>query len=392
MSQTSGVSQRVLFFDGPPHRFESWLGLITPGRPRVARRAMLVAAVAWLPLALLTALHGDFIGPDHANTFLLDMGALARFLIAAPLLVAAESLCPPHLAEIARQFVDGGLVTEMDRPAYDRAVDSSWRLLRSPLAEIVTFLLVYVLIATLIVTAPPVGTLPAWHGSFATGALSPAGWWGVLVSLPVLLLLLVGWLWRVVVWTRFLWLMSGLKLQLVPSHPDRAAGLRFVGSSLWHFLPLSFAFGVIAAGAVANRVLHDGASPLDFKYLCLGVAAFAVTLFGAPLLVFGRTLSSQHHRGQFEYGPLARRVGDLLECRWLYQGQCIDEQALQVQDFGATNALNAITANVYAMRRVPIERRDLTLVALAAILPFVPIALLTVPPEELVRKLAELLL
>src|SRR6516225_9314452 len=110
----------VPFQNGPPYRFQSWLGLIRAGNPRVSRRAILAVAIGWLPLALLTLLHGDFMRPDHQNAFILDFGAHARFLIAAPLLVLAESLCAPRLAAIARHFSTAGLVAEGDRPAYER--------------------------------------------------------------------------------------------------------------------------------------------------------------------------------------------------------------------------------------------------------------------------------
>ena len=76
----------------------------------------------------------------------------------------------------------------------------------------------------------PISLYPAWHVSTVAGVevYSPAGWWHALVSLPLLFVLLLGWIWRVLVWTRFLYLMAGLDLKLVPAHPDRTAGLRFV--------------------------------------------------------------------------------------------------------------------------------------------------------------------
>jgi hypothetical protein len=79
----------------------------------------------------------------------------------------------------------------------------------------------------------------------------------VLVSVPLLLLLLLGWLWRVLLWWRFLWLTARLDLRLIPGHPDLAGGLMFVGSSLRSFWLLSFALGAIAAGTVANRVTNE---------------------------------------------------------------------------------------------------------------------------------------
>jgi hypothetical protein len=379
--------ESVPFESAPPYRFQSWLGLIRAGSPRVTRRAVLVLAIGWLPLALLTLLHGDFMRPDHANAFLLDFGAHARFLIAAPLLILAESLCAPRLAAIARQFMSGGLVADADRPAYERAVDSTRRLLRSRAAELMAFVLAYALVVSLLIGSPD-AAVPLWHGAITNGhiAATPAGWWGYLISLPLLLVLLLGWLWRVSLWTRFLWLMSRMKLRLVPSHPDRAGGLKFVGYSLEAFAPLAFVFGILGAGVVLNQVIHRGASPTQFKSLAVGVSVFAVVLFGAPLLVFVRRLMQEHRRGMLAYGALAVRVGERFEQKWL-TGQPADDQTLQARDFAPTNSLYAIAGSAFKMGRVPFEARSVAILAGAALLPFVPAALFTMPLDVLLRRM-----
>jgi len=391
MSEAAAVPEQVPFEYAPPYRFESWLGLIRGGSPRVVRRAVLAAGIGWLPLAVLTLLHGDFMRPDHANAFILDFGAHARFLIAAPLLILAESLCAPRLAAIARHFSTAGLVAEADRPAYERAVDSTRRLLTSGAAEIAAFVLAYALVAAVIMGKSDT-EIPLWHGSITGGRLAatPAGWWGLLVSLPLLLLLQLGWLWRIGLWTRFLWLMSRMKLRLIPSHPDHAGGLKFVGYSLEAFAPLAFACGVLAAGVVLNQVVHRGASPTQFRYLALGVAAFAVLLFGVPPLVFVRRLLQAHHRGVLAYGEFAGRAGCEFEHKWLVGA--VDEQTLRSPDFAPTNSLYAITGNVFAMSRIPFETRSVAILAGAALLPFVPIALLAVPVDVLLRKLGGFLI
>ena len=377
----------VPFEHAPPYRFQSWLGLIRAGNPRVSRRAILAVAIGWLPLALLTLLHGDFMRPDHQNAFILDFGAHARFLIAAPLLVLAESLCAPRLAAIARQFVNGNLVTEADRPAYERAVQSTRRTLESSLAEWGVFAAAYALVGALLLGKAAVG-VPLWHGSISPGrfVVAPAGWWGLLVSLPLLLVLLLGWLWRIALWTRFLWLMSRMKLRLIPSHPDRAAGLMFVGYSLEAFVPLAFALGVLGAGEVLNQVIHRGAPPEQFKYLATGVALFAVILFAAPVLVFVRPLIQEHRRGILAYGAFALRVGEQFERKWL-SGQAVDAETLHDRDFAPTNSLYSITGRAFQMRRMPFEARSVLLLAGTTLLPFVPAALFALPLDVVVRKL-----
>jgi hypothetical protein len=69
--------------------------------------------------------------------------------------------------------------------------------------------------------------------------------WFVYVSLPVYQFMLFRWLFRIFVWSRFLWQVSRLDLHLVPTHPDRADGLGFVinkGINLSRKLPISLLF------------------------------------------------------------------------------------------------------------------------------------------------------
>jgi hypothetical protein len=121
--------------------------------------------------------------------------------------------------------------------------------------------LAYAMIAGLIALFP-VDQLPAWHriGDAAALSYSAAGWWHAFVSLPLLLLLLLGWIWRLCLWSRFLWLVSRLDLHLIPAHPDHAAGLIFVGHSLRALSVLALALGTILAGGAANNLLHHAGS------------------------------------------------------------------------------------------------------------------------------------
>jgi hypothetical protein len=380
-------SERVPFESAPPYHLESWLGLVRAGYPHVMRRAVLALAIAWLPLAVLTIVRGDFIRPDHANAFILDIGCCARYLIALPLLVLAEALCAPRLTAIARQFVTAGLISEADRPAYERAVASTTRLLRSRAAEIAAFILAYALVVS-VVASKPDAAMPLWHGTIWGDRIAPtpAGWWGLLVSLPLLFLLLLGWLWRVGLWARFLWLMSRIELKLVPSHPDGAGGLGFLSASLEAFLPVAFAFGVLGAGPVLNYVVHRGASPTQFRPGAVGVAVFTVVLFGTPLLVFLRRLLDAYHRGVLTYGAFTQRAGQQFERQWLAEPQAVDEQTLQARDFAATNGLFSIARYAIKMRRVPFEARSIAVLGGAALLPYLPAELLKLPLDVVLKK------
>src|SRR5207237_1363837 len=142
------------------------------------------------------------------------------------------------------------------------------------------------------------------HWSF-----SWAGWWHLLVSMPISLILLFGWLWRLFLWNVLLWRVSRLDLQLVPAHPDLSGGLQFVGASLRAFPVLSFALGAVVAGGVANRVVHQGMHLIEFKYIIATLVIAILILFVAPLMAFTRAILQARRRGIFAYGALAGAVG-----------------------------------------------------------------------------------
>ena len=69
-----------------------------------------------------------------------------------------------------------------------------------------------------------------------------AGWWYVAVAIPLFQFLLYRWLWRLFIWTRLLWTLSRMNLQLTPTHPDLAAGLGFLGPAQANNLVTALAF------------------------------------------------------------------------------------------------------------------------------------------------------
>ena len=92
-----------------------------------------------------------------------------------------------------------------------------------------------------------------------------AGWWLAWVSLPMFQFLLFRWYFRLFIWARFLWMVSRIKLNLMPTHPDRCGGLAFVVSVRIAFGPLLLAQGTMMAGMMANRIFYAGAKLPEFK-------------------------------------------------------------------------------------------------------------------------------
>lgn len=380
-----------LLYGGPPHWLQRSLGLIKPGDPMIARRAGLVILVGWVPLIALAVAQSFILRNQMAKSFFSDFAVYARSLVAAPLFILAEADCIPRLGRVARHFLDTGLITEPDRARFDDAVASTRRLLDSGLAELIVVILAYGLVITLMINVPP-DEFPSWYwlnGGYQT--MSLAGWWHALVSVPLFILLFFGWLWRVFLWARFLWLMARLDLRLIPSHPDHAGGLMFVSDSLRAFWLVSFALGAIVAGQVANRITLFGESLATFKHIVIGLVVFVLILFAGPLTLFIGKLRETKRRGDFVYGAMAGEVGRQFERHWLKREKVADEEAQNAPDFSSTSDLYGIVANVYGMKDFPFGLRNLGLLVAVALLPFVPVALMVMPLTQIIKDFAKML-
>lgn len=381
-----------LFEHAPPAAIERRLGLTRPNAPNIGRRALIMVLVGWAPLMVLAGLHGLLTGPEPFVSLLREIGVHARYLIAIPLLVLAETECAARLSRITYHFMDSGIVPESQRALFGEAIASTRRRLHAGAAEAAVPALAYA-VALLTIFTYAADQLPVWARSGAGGlSLSPAGWWHTFVSLPLLLILIFGWMWRLLLWARLLWLLARLDLRLVASHPDRSAGLGFLGQSTRAFSVVALALAAIIAGRSARFVLDHGDLPTPYLYGNIASLAVLMMLFVAPLLMFSPRLMQAWRTGECDYGTLASRVGSAFEQKWLAPDTRIDRDALDRPDFSATTDLYAVVSNVHEMRFVPVSARDLATLAAALLLPFIPVVLLAVPLELVWKGVKSLLL
>jgi hypothetical protein len=381
-----------LFEGGPLFSLQQWLGLAKDNNLHIGRTATLVVLVGWVPLVLLALAQSVVLHTDEITSLLWQVGAHARYLVAAPLLVVAEMECAARLGVIVGNFVKTGIVPAHERNRLDAAVLSTRRLVNSTAGEIAVVVLAYLIVAATI-WSTPIEQVPAWHRSDTIVPFySLAGWWHLLVSLPLLLVLLLSWLTRFVLWVRLLWLISRLKLRLVASHPDHAAGLGFVGHSVRAFSGVALAIAAIAAGYSAHIILVGGSLPTSQIVFDVCLLVTVAAMFAAPLLVFTPVMVTAWRQAASAYGALAAQMGVTFEDKWLGQVRRLDAAALDKPDFSSTTDLYSVVANIYQMRLIPIDITSLEILGILMLLPFVPVVLLIVPVNEILTDLKALLL
>jgi hypothetical protein len=378
-----------LVLGGPIFQLFRRSRLAGDGLELLHRRLLLITGIAWLPLLLL-ALIGTSLGNVHQLSFLCDVEVHVRFLVALPVLIAAELVVHARIVPVVRRFVERRLVLPEDLPRFHRAIESAVKLRNSIPLELALFLLVYT-----------VG-LWVWHGRIALDtetwyavpggrwSLTPAGMWYVFVSIPILQFILLRWYLRLFVWFRFLWQVSRISLNLVPTHPDRAGGLAFLGKSAYAFGPILFAQGAMLAGVIASRVLYNGEHLLTFKLQIAGFVAFFVFVILAPLLMFTPQMGRAKRRGLADYGLLAQRYVEGFEQKWV-RDPAPSEELLGAGDIQSLADLGNSYALVRDMRLIPFGLEDVSRLAAATAAPLLPLTLTIFSAEELIMRIINVL-
>jgi hypothetical protein len=376
-----------LVLGGPVFQLFRRSHLTGDGLELVHRRLLFITLFSWLPLLLLGTL-GSSAGNAERLSFLHDVEVHVRFLVALPVLVAAELIVHSRVRPVVRRFVERGIILPQDLGRFHSAIESAVRLRNSIPVEVGLLVLVYTFGLWLWNSriAPNVST---WYSVGGRWQLTPAGFWYVFVSIPILQFILLRWYMRLFIWFRFLWQVSRINLNLIPTHPDRCAGLAFLGKSAYAFGPILFAQGAMLSGLVASRVLYRGESLLSFKLQIGGFVVFFVTAILGPLLMFTPQMARAKRKGLADYGLLAQRYVESFAQKWVLRAPVSSEELLGTGDIQSLADLGNSYALVRDMRAVPFGLEDVSRLAAATAAPLLPLLLTIFSFEELILRVVK---
>ncbi len=371
---------------GPLHWLLVRMGHAGDGRKLVLRRALAVIIITWLPLLLLSLWQGLAWGHQINIPFLRDMAVNVRLLIAVPILVMAESAIDRRWRTLVLEFLRSQLVGEETLPSFEAILVRTARWRDSVLPEVLMALAAYVPALFLKNSEMLMTGTSNWH-NLDSGTLSAAGWWFNLVSTPFFRFLLLRWFWRMFLWTSFLFSVSRIKLFLVATHADLAAGLGFLSEGQKAFSPIVFAGGAVVAAEVGNAIAYQGATLSSARFPMIGYGVLAMIFLILPLLVVAPVLLKIKRRGMLEYGAQVTIHNQLFERKWVQDIHPAGETLLGNHDAVSLADLGTSFAVVRDMRLVPIDKPTLIALAVSAALPMVPVVLYAIPAPELLRML-----
>ena len=382
-----------LVLGGPLYQLLRRAHLSDDALHHVRQRVLVIALLAWLPLVALAALEGRLLPGSVTVSFFQDVEVHVRFLLALPMLVAAELLVHVRMRRIARTFLDRELIPASHRQRFLGCIEAAMRLRNSVPAELMLLAFVYgvgVLVVWRQYVALPTDSWYALVSPEGSRLTLAGGWYGY-VSLPLFQFLLLRWYFRIFIWARFLWQVTRIPLALVPTHPDRLGGVGFLSQTVYAFSLLLVAHGTVLAGQLASRILFTGAHLTDFKVEVAVLAGFMALLVFGPLLVLAPQLAAARRTGLSEYGQLAQRYTRAFDAKWLRGGAPADEPLMGSADIQSLADLGNSYEVVKEMRLVPITRAAVMQLAAALLLPLAPLLLTMMPLEQLLKLLAGML-
>ncbi len=357
----------------PLNRLQSRVGLTPSGPGHIA----LLLAVTVLPLLVLAGIGGQ-LGPLATDTVV-----FGRLLIALPLLVVAGPPVARAVRHAVEQCTATGLVAAEHGDRFEAAVSRAMAMRDSRVA-----LAVLVVVAFGLSVLASQGAQLPYVGDWARagGGLSAAGWWFALVSMSLFDVVRLRWLWRILVWWRFLYHLSRIPLRLMPAHPDRAGGLGFLSTAASSFAVLVFGLMVAASFLWRAQILAGNASLAALKVPMAGLAIAMLLLIVVPLLFFLPQLGRTKRRAELAYGRLAARYTRRFDARWLGEGERHDAELLGTADLQSLADLQGSYEVVRQMRPIPLTTATAVTLLLAAALAMLPAVEAEIPLKDILLK------
>jgi hypothetical protein len=368
---------------GPMYRLGCRLGLVRGGTNTVAL-GLVLGAFPWIILLALALVEG--LG--HVLFSIEAIGRHVRLLVAIPLLFVCEAFIDPRFTAFVHGIVRSQVVPATACPALESeiALITRWKDAWLPEAF---FVLAAVLLALTMRNGNYFDYLSGLAGASNPRVLGETTWtsqWYWMVCMPLFHFLLLRWLWRLALWCFFLWRVSRLELRLVPTHPDRAGGLGFLEVVHTEFTPLVLAISAAQSASLAQNIAL-GRMTFDAIYLSVEfVLLVDAVLFLGPLLIFSRKLWKCKVKGMSDYSALAERYVNEFDRKWLGADPAPGEPLLGTADIQSLADLSNSVSIVRDMRLVPISLGILTYLAIAALLPLLPLVLFKYPIADLLAK------
>ena len=383
----SVVSHFSVVIGGPVYDFLMRHGIVRLRLPNVMRRVGAFVAITWLPLFFLSLTGGVAFGDKVRIPLLYDFAVNGRLLLALPLMLLAEIVIDPAIRSAVQEFIQSGLVQETEFPGFETVLQKIQALRDSAIPDLAMLVLAFFPVF-LFQHEWSLNAVSSWHTNGQV--LTTAGWWYATISAPLFRFLVYRWLFRYFVWALLLWKLSKVNLHLMPTHPDKVAGLGFLALSQAKTGILFCAFACGFAGNVANTMVHEAAPLASFKFLIGGFVALCLILGLLPMTLLAPKLMQVRRAGLRAYGRLGNQYTEAFDRKWVHTTEQPSEPLLGSGDIQSLADLGNSYTIVEEMRIAPITKRLVVQLAVQAFAPLIPVILLGTPTSELIKVILKM--
>jgi len=352
-------------------------------------KALIPMIICWLPLAIGTALNGNFWTGEITNSFITSFDNQARFLISLPLFILAERMVTPKLKTILQQFMNSGIVSKKDFVTFQEIIRKRTQFLKSTWTDLAVLAICYLQVFLVLSYESTYTSLLSWQMNVVDGdpKLNFVGIWGTAIARPFLLFLFYRWILRFVVWGLILNKISKLNINLFAVHPDLCGGLGFLGYSIRYFTPVAFAISATVAGNISDFMLIEGLHLAELKYAIAGYFILITLIFTLPLSSFINKLIYVREKAIFKNSDFANGMFRELNKQFSKGYENVNNEDLKLPYYSSIADLNAVMENALKMKFIPFTIKDLIPLWVMAGLPFLGVVIIEIPVAELFRTI-----
>ena len=363
--------------------------LILSNNENITVKILLLSGIAWLPLLLLTYIEGTLFSSDITIPFIKDVIPSARGLVAIPLLILADNVIEPMMASTLRYLQTSGLTPDTEKEHVNNAAERMAYQMNSKWIQILLVVLAIMISWTLqsdYVEMWAELDVTSWVLFQENGVVHEtlAGNWFLLVTSPMVSFLLYRWVWRLMVWSLFLFRVSRLDLNLYASHTDRAGGLGVIGRGQSYFAIVFVIWGTLLSSDIAGDILYEGEKLLDLKQLVFIFILISLAVVLIPLLFFTKKLFKLKRTSLIEYSVLQHQISRDFHKRWI---QCKTDGMVDSMQPSAMADYSAVYDTINDMRLVPLDPKMIIVLAVILLIPFLPLALTQSSIWEILHKI-----
>lgn len=392
----AGTPERAAEFlaahGGPFYELQHRLRLLHDHALKAGQRALIFIGLAWFVPFLLSLPQSLSLGFPNGLSYLADLGAWGKFFIAIGAFVLSEQQIEQLLRDKLRQAVSAPVIAPTSFAAAARAVNQALRQRNSRIAEIVCLAL-GIFAALIAIRHQYTVDRSSWAvvSSPAGNSITLAGWWTLIVSVPLFWFLALRGLWRHFVWSLLLRKIARLELRLVSTHPDGKGGIGFLADYPNAYIIFVFGISCAVATAVASNVQvemppisHIGILMGGWLLIVLGLFAYPLGAFSKPLAELKKASMAKLTAQATLFQRLSERkvIGSNIAANSASEAEEVQDIADPAKQYDATKKLSALL----------LTRSALLPVSAAALLPFAVLAATKVPFKEVLSLVKKLLL